>query len=82
MEIAVLYGTRLERPEGCPQAVYALMQRCWEKSPEAPIQPFRTPICVAHLGPNLKERINFEQIGVALERIEGMLASMRESGEA
>jgi serine/threonine protein kinase len=26
-------GLRLARPEGCPEAVYAVMQRCWELLP-------------------------------------------------
>ncbi|KAF3690673.1 Tyrosine-protein kinase JAK1 [Channa argus] len=27
-------GKRLPRPEGCPEAVYELMRKCWEQSPE------------------------------------------------
>ena len=29
----VIGGERLERPDGCPAAVYAIMQQCWSASP-------------------------------------------------
>ena len=31
--VAARNGLRLARPEGCPEAVYAVMLRCWEPLP-------------------------------------------------
>jgi hypothetical protein len=31
--LRIMGGERLARPEGCPQAVYATMQRCWVADP-------------------------------------------------